>query len=816
MKLYAIGSETVIKDPTDLSILKDYTPISEYKGVFSRYGYAVVKIVLLSEFLIPDFRADVGVVEGPNTLKNAGICLNCKGFNPDGTAFLRSMRIEPWRLYTLFFGFDLSKAEIGVYRTVATIGDTEFPIELTLTDDPVLNEGADEGEGLARLKWLNDRMHLNRKIPKGFEPVTLIRNEIGFQGRALSVGNNGLPEQCTGYFSRSGATCNTPQRVLFSRPVELEAEGHKFKFARIKISERKHAATVFAEGKSDDLRYELKATARYEGTVEYRIDLTAERELILNDVSLMFSFVDTPYLIGLGSAGGPLTDLDFRWSQNEFHDAVWIGNVDLGAQIRFLANRRTAPIAGKFYHCRPFAVPSDSWDNFGNGGIAVRKEGNGAVLRAYTGKLVMPASKTLTLSFTMALTPFAGVDLKKRLGTRRGVLSQKGAVSNAIAEAANSYCNLLEIEKNSEIMPVTNDPIGAVREIKHAVLKAHNARIGVRIPFGNDVISSRNADARMFRRFEGELALRKNALPAECLANPEFYSTQNSADRPFPEVPHSAVITAKNTVAVGKEKGVEWTYLAVPQSRLDNYLVSAIEYMISNTCVDGIRLPYAAYSRTLMERIKKAFVRKRGIKGSIALDLPECNLPACGNCTAISAVAEVLPFVDSIVAEGLGGENSDYILTALSGIPFGIAAETTEDVDLAKAMLYAVPLRFDSKKHKDMLDDFHRVLIDYAIPDGKMFGYWDPANPVRVDNRSVLATSYISGDNMLVAVYNTSPKRLRFDMGIENKLGYTSVGKKVFRPAIAGYCSGKRISFNKSFSLKGHSGMLIVVAKRKK
>ena len=71
----------------------------------------------------------------------------------------------------------------------------------------------------------------------------------------------------------------------------------------------------------------------------------------------------------------------------------------------------------------------------------------------------------------------------------------------------------------------------------------------------------------------------------------------------------------------------------------------------------------------------------------------------------------------------------------------------------------------------------------------------------------------MNGENMITVLFNTSDKALTFEVGVENKLGYTTVGKKVVAPQIEGIQKRKRVNFGKPMKLKANSGILITVIK---
>lgn len=64
---------------------------------------------------------------------------------------------------------------------------------------------------------------------------------------------------------------------------------------------------------------------------------------------------------------------------------------------------------------------------------------------------------------------------------------------------------------------------------------------------------------------------------------------------------------------------------------------------------------------------------------------------------------------------------------------------------------------------------------------------------------------------MLAVFYNFSNGVSVFEIGVENKLGFTTVNKKIYTLEISGMQKRKKLNLGKQIELKPHSGMIILI-----
>lgn len=746
MKIYSFDRRAVIKDLKDTGVLEGRTEAQRLVFYPSRYEFFVIQLVVFSRFREKGVAVSVNpLLSEKGVLQDAAVCFNTAGKSPNGKAVIKSLDIEPYRLKPVFIGFDLLKAEPSQYKTAVNIGGKSVEIVLNVTDEPVFDCGADTPENLTRLKWLLSDTALDGKTAPPFEPITIEKNEIGFTGKKVKINHEGLIENSLSYFDESN-TIGAGVTPLFYRPMEIDVAGQKFKYSKLKITGGNRAAAIFAEGKSEALKAETRAEISYEGLFDHTVRLTAERDIILENLALNIYFSASSLNSGLGKAGGAFDNIRYKWQEQDCRDTVYIGDVNCGAVVKFKGE-------GNLF-------PARSWDNHGKGYIQNIKTEEGSALSAVCGKTVLPKGGEVTLRFEILLTPFKAVDYKSHFSVKSAV--RNPALKKKIDQLelfSESAVNRVIVAEGNKENPHAGYPFNTVRELKTLVKDAHNRDLEVVAEYSPKVLPEAAPEYYAFRD-TSEMILKDGKLP----------------------VPGTA----------GKLK---------TEAGAGNFYVEGNRYLLEKLNHDGV-ITDGGISKAALERIKKVYEDKAS---PVTLAVNDGALGA----------AELLPFADRLSVSTSSCE-PDYILTELSGLVYGLTAEImTGNVNPHLAMLFGLNSVYGNKGE---LGDRAALSVcelwdKFGIKDAKFFGYWDKRNPVTADKREIYVSVYIKDGDLLASVYNASEKTVRFDLGINPKLGYTSKGKKIVRPAVLGLGVRKKINFNKPFTLRGKKGMFILVSK---
>ena len=116
----------------------------------------------------------------------------------------------------------------------------------------------------------------------------------------------------------------------------------------------------------------MTGTLDFDGNLEYRVGLIANRDMPVHDVRLLMPMSRgvVRYFMGMNQKGGVAPDsYDWHWDVTRNQDAVWIGDVDGGLQLTLKDDHYVRPLNTNFYQQSPLVMPR-SWANDGKGGCS--------------------------------------------------------------------------------------------------------------------------------------------------------------------------------------------------------------------------------------------------------------------------------------------------------------------------------------------------------------------------------------------------------------------------------------------------------------
>lgn len=758
MKIYYFDRNTIVRDYTDISVIQSKKEINVVELKASRYEYFVARFMLLSRYDVNGLKIGVTPLKsGEKVLEDTVICLNTQRIIGNSVTD-EGLNFRADELTPVYIGINLKNAELKRYTFTVSFGERRIPVIVNVTDDPVFNEGADEINTFMRMKWLNSQAYTDDAVVEGYETVKLNKNEFALTGKSIAFGNDGMITSVTGFFDKSGIICEAG-RELLSSPLTLDAGGLKFKYNKQRFTAVENLGAVFAEGKNESLKIEAGAFVKYQGSVDYTVRLTSERDLIIDDVVLSFGLNNARFMSGLGQAGGLLRKIRYTWKDGGIYDSLFLGDIDGGVEIRF---------KDKFGEVKKYGVPmskgNNTWFNGGLGCVEVVPDGRGgAVLTASCGRVILPKGKEYVLRFELFFTPFREINLKRHFRT----LSMKAKANMKPAELVKKVgekCrNYIEVPAKNVYYNELNNPYPFSKGLKELISDAHNKQIGIVLEYCANGVAVGNSD------FPALFGLKEELFGEGLRITSEIAETK--------------------------------------PGRADNYLVENLKYIVDNFGIDGFSMLSPDYGSATAERLKKLLMRKKGVPGLLNADLDIARAP-------ITQYPEILPFTDKLRIH-YGEEVTDAVnmLIDVSGLAYGVPADAyAAKYKPCKGLLYGIFGRYgQSKKLDDTIFGLHRVLLEFGIADSVMYGFWDERNPVSSDKNFVYCTSYKNGDKMLVAIYNWSDKKVEFDLGVNPKKGFTCKGKKIIRPSIPGIQTYKHYNFNKMFTLEANKGMVLII-----
>ena len=798
MKIYAPDRAFAVSDYLDAEALKGCREGRSFEYECSIHEYFVVQLVLLSDYNVKDLSVTVGALcpEGSeNGIERAVTSLNTEPVFPNGEKKRVGLNLHAGVLQPVFFGVDFKKATLGNYSAVVNIGEERVELKFKLNDELVFASGAFDGQRLSRLGWLNSTKYRDKRPLKCFEEIAVSKNVVKLTGKELRFGNNGFIEGADFFFNASNALTEEVQTSLFQAPMDFILEGQKFKYNKVRIRPRAASALVEADGRSRDARIDVEALIGYVGTVDYTIKITAENNFISTYADLEFVLGKADYAAGLGMKGGKFKNFEYDWNSLTASDSLFVGAVNAGMILKLYERDAALPPFGMYKKSKK-AVPVESWCNYQRGSVTLSEGGDGEKLvTASAGQIIMKAGEQKVFRFRLLFTPFKPLELKYTLGMRPAETELFTSKTDAISKARENAMQYIALPRHCAGNPYRNYPFDEYKELQKLTLGAHKQKIGLAIEYDSSSLSAHAPESGAIASMGDELIYRRSGelTPASWIAG--------------------GVVIEDVEIAGRKERDA--SYLLVPGSRMDNFFVEGVEFLAREAKVDGVLLSDTSMQRDTAERAAKCLERNRGERAMTELGFRERFDKANGYLTSLVAYADILPFMKRLYAmDKLDFGAPDKNLFELSGIPFGLAGDSSRDSSVLGSLLYAMLPRYGKNYEAGFaMNDIQKILKEFDISSAQLRGFWDPENPVRVDNSKILCTSFINGENMITVLYNISDKDIVFEVGVENKMGYTTVGKKVVKPSIEGLQRSGRVNFGKPMKLKAGRGMLITVTK---
>lgn len=162
MKVYYIDRKTQIRHFTDLSIIKDLTPINKFNLSVPEKENFVLQFVIL-----PDDETQVTAVEFSSGLD--AMCINTEITDKFGNSFTKPIPFKKDTLQPVFVILKANSEKEGTTqhgKITFSSGSGEYEIDLNVkfTGELVDNGGFNDIERLSRLIWLNSSKCLDYEI----------------------------------------------------------------------------------------------------------------------------------------------------------------------------------------------------------------------------------------------------------------------------------------------------------------------------------------------------------------------------------------------------------------------------------------------------------------------------------------------------------------------------------------------------------------------------------------------------------------------------------------------------------------------------
>lgn len=721
------------------------------------------------ENLHVDFSALTNKATGEQIPASSFTCFNTEGTDVTGTVFEKNCSVDKGKVQALWVGTQLPEhLSAGTYQGTVTVSAANaesktVQVSLNVSENVIANHGDNEPWRHSRLRWLNSQIGFDDEVIAPYTPLVMKDKTISCLGREIKLSDLGLPEHITSYFKETMTGIGTNGRSVLAAPMELAADGGAWENLNFEITKHKQGAIAWkALNQNSRFLMDLEGEMESDGNIAYKVTLVAREDASVEDVALRTHLASGVgrYMMGLGEKGGYCpNDLRWKWDVEKNQDAVWVGDVNAGIQIRLYDNKYERPLNTNFYHQKPLHMPV-SWCNAGNGGIDIHNAADGTRINAYSGKRSVKKGDRLYYYFNLALTPFRPIDTDKQWRERYhhnyeflDGIQKRGA-------------NVINIHHANAINPFINYPFLRTKEMKAYIDGAHARDMKVKIY--NTVRELSNSCVEMFalRSLGNEIF---SEGPGGGFSWLQEHLDQNYIGAWFvPGLKDAAIVNS----------GI---------SRWHNYYLEGLDWLMKNVGIDGLYIDDLAFDRMTMKRIRK--VMNRTNPGAM-IDLHSANQynPKDGFANSANLYLEHFPYLDRLWF----GEYFNYDfppefwLVEVSGIPYGLMGEMLEGGGNPwRGMLYGMTGRSPRVDNGPLW----KLWDSFGMQNSEMIGYWVKDNPVKTGSEKTLATVYSHmGDKALISLATCEDTDAKVKLSIDwAKLGLDPSKVTLHAPAIENF-----------------------------
>lgn len=721
------------------------------------------------ENLHVDFSALTNKATGEQIPASSFTCFNTEGTDVTGTVFEKNCSVDKGKVQALWVGTQLPEhLSAGTYQGTVTVSAANaesktVQVSLNVSENVIANHGDNEPWRHSRLRWLNSQIGFDDEVIAPYTPLVMKDKTISCLGREIKLSDLGLPEHITSYFKETMTGIGTNGRSVLAAPMELAADGGAWENLNFEITKHKQGAIAWkALNQNSRFLMGLEGEMESDGNIAYKVTLVAREDASVEDVALRTHLASGVgrYMMGLGEKGGYCpNDLRWKWDVEKNQDAVWVGDVNAGIQIRLYDNKYERPLNTNFYHQKPLHMPV-SWCNAGNGGIDIHNAADGTRINAYSGKRSVKKGDRLYYYFNLALTPFRPIDTDKQWRERYhhnyeflDGIQKRGA-------------NVINIHHANAINPFINYPFLRTKEMKAYIDGAHARDMKVKIY--NTVRELSNSCVEMFalRSLGNEIF---SEGPGGGFSWLQEHLDQNYIGAWFvPGLKDAAIVNS----------GI---------SRWHNYYLEGLDWLMKNVGIDGLYIDDLAFDRMTMKRIRK--VMNRTNPGAM-IDLHSANQynPKDGFANSANLYLEHFPYLDRLWF----GEYFNYDfppefwLVEVSGIPYGLMGEMLEGGGNPwRGMLYGMTGRSPRVDNGPLW----KLWDSFGMQNSEMIGYWVKDNPVKTGSEKTLATVYSHmGDKALISLATWEDTDAKVKLSIDwAKLGLDPSKVTLHAPAIENF-----------------------------
>lgn len=724
-------------------------------------------------------------------------CFNQEGTDFRGRPFTRDVSVRSGKLQPLWIGVDLTDVQPGTYQGRLTFHADgrrqHLPFTLQVEEGELSENGCSEGWRMARMKWLNSTVGQEDELTEPFLPLERQGHTLSLLGRQVTLSEQGLPSSILSYFNASIETLSSEGQELLASPISLnvtlvDGTPAAFRTQEPRFEDSPTAIVWSGQQTSPQLKLTYQARLEYDGFMRYDVTLTARRQTDVADISLSIPMrpEKSRYWMGLGEEGGYRTssDFDWKWDITKNQDMMWLGDINGGLRLKLMDEHYRRPLVNIYYAMGQLVEPR-SWSNDGQGGVSIREQAEAVEMKAYSGHRTLAKGDTLHINFELLLTPFKLVDRSVKYGDRyaHGSSSDDSA---AVDKAYARHATIMNVHHNEYHYPFINYPYQdtEVQSLDSMIRYAHERDLRVKFYYTTREITKNFSEFWAFNSLQGEVIYPGPGNASKTLLH------RNGPPQWFIDNLKENYIPAWYCVVPGGiYKGVtDLSVITTPDSRLNNYYVAGLDWMLRNMQIDGVYIDDSALDRYTLRRARRLIDRYRP-EGRI--DFHTCNHydPLFGLVSCAQLYMDLMPYIDlSWIGEGHSYNRSpDHWLVEYTTLPFGVPGQMLQGGgNLWRGAVFGMTNRIYGNRTNVI--PIWQFWDDYDIQSKEMIGFWDERAMATVDNDQVKATLFYGPRQSILAVAcwgdQDQPCTIQLDW---EAMGYDPAQIRILQPAIEGF-----------------------------
>jgi Family of unknown function (DUF6067) len=712
---------------------------------------------------------------------SAWMCLNTGGINQVGQFFQRDIQISPGAVAVLWCGVQIPiDAKQGKYSGNVNLSFTAeagsvLHCDVEVMPDFIRDGGVDEPSRLARLKWLNSTVGSSGSVTSPYTPLRISERTVACLGREVQFGEDGFP-----------TSIKVNANELLAAPVALKVYSGsttvEWKSKSIIYSADADRVVFNARSERDGYVLQVKTTMEFDGGIGCEVELVSNRVRSVKDIALEIQYTAdaVPYAIGMGVAGGKRPQAwHWKWSEqpprwkeqgSNLEFFFWLGGAHSGLYCRLKS-------------------PLQDWQNNTIGGVDLTETGNRVLFRASGGPRTVLAGETMSFSFRLLPTPLKPMDPDH--WKYRYVQAYEPPV-----ELQKLGATVINLHQGTPPNLHINYPFLNMDLLVPYLSSAHALGMKVKLYYTMRELSTRLPELWAFRSLGNEI-YRSGGTQGQGNPQLDFWLQEHLRDNYSP-----------GWITLTREGQIDPSLRIYSDSRLVNFYLEGLKWLLLNAPIDGLYLDEIGYSRETMQRVRRVLEERPGAMIDMHGNREwwSCNCP-------IGYYMEHLPYIDRLwLGEAFDPDSSpEFWLIEMSGIPFGVSSDMLERPNPWRGMLFGMTARarwsgVDPGPLWELWDSF-------GIQDSTMVGWWENNCPVETGNSDVRATVYQKKGKALVAIASWAKAATSVRLALDWKeLDMDKHKVSMEAPRIEGMQDARSFAPGQPIAIQPGKGCLILIA----